>query len=350
VNNSNNIETSETLIKHIRSETMGKAEQELTVIYGERYLKYRQQWQLAGKLDYEPEFPLYIMLEQTYRCNMRCVSCIHGYPHLRKKFSLNDSGMPWNLFERIILEAEENNCPSISTHNNDEPLLVKDLEKRIAFARQHGFMDIIMTTNGIAFTGEKIKAIIDAGVTRILFSIDALTEETYDKVRPGGNFKKVLWAIDKAKQYRASRKSHLPILRVSFVANRLNQHELGQFLKEFSPLVDYIDVQPFCTYYDANLELIPEGARHVPVSEFRCNGPWRYLIVRGNGDALPCPNFYGTELPMGNVYRNSIKEIFNSPAMKQLRREFKEGIYRSPACQECSRSAYVVNIDSLRRK
>jgi radical SAM protein with 4Fe4S-binding SPASM domain len=300
---------------------------------------------LAGELKYEPEFPLYIMLEQTYRCNMRCVSCIHGYPHLRKKFSLDVSCMPWELFERIVLEGEKNNCPSISTHNNDEPLLVKDLEKRIAFARQHGFMDVIMTTNGIAFTEERIKGIIDAGVTRILFSIDALTEETYNKVRPKGNYRRVIKALEKAREYRASRGSHLPILRASFVVNRLNQHELKQFIEEFSSLVDYIDVQPFCTYYDANLELIPDGARLIPESEYRCNGPWRCVVVRGNGDVLPCPNFYGVEMVMGNMYQNSIKEIFNSPAMKQLRREFKEGIFRSPACQACSRSVYEISMD-----
>ena len=207
-----------------------------------------------------------------------------------------------------------------------------------------------MTTNGITFTEKKIKAVVDAGITRILFSLDALTEETYNKVRPGGNFKKVLWAIDKVREYRASRKSHLPILRASFVVNQLNQHELDKFIEVFSSLVDYIDVQPFCTYYDTNLELIPEGARHIPESEFCCNAPWKCLIVRGNGDVLPCPNFYGTELVMGNVYRNSIKEIFNSPAMKQLRGEFKEGIYRSPVCQECSRSVYEVNINNLREE
>jgi MoaA/NifB/PqqE/SkfB family radical SAM enzyme len=85
------------------------------------------------------------------------VSCVHGYPEIRKKYSLGVNCMPWDLYEKIVLEGGENNCPSISTHNNDEPLLIKDLEKRISFAKDHGFMDIIMTTNGVLFTEEKIK-------------------------------------------------------------------------------------------------------------------------------------------------------------------------------------------------
>ena len=345
--NNLNIETSDTLIKHIKSKTMEKAEQELKALFGKRYVLYRQQFDLAGELKYVPVFPLYVMLEQTYRCNMRCVTCIQGYPHLRKKFSFNLNCMPWNLYEKIILEGEKNKCPSVSMHTNDEPLLVKDLENRIAFARQHGFMDIIMTTNGMLFTEEKIKSVIDAGVTRILFSIDAATEETYSKIRLGGDFKKVLKVIKKVKKYRNSRKSNLPILRASFVANQLNQHELGLFLDRFSSLVDYVDVQPFCTYYDVNLELIPENARHISEYVFRCNAPYRHIVVRGNGDVLPCCSFYGTELVMGNVYHNTIKQIFNSPAMKQLRRELKEGNYCNPPCHECSRSTYEVSINNV---
>ena len=334
--------TSDILIKKIKSETLKKAEQELIEIYGQRYLDYRRLWKLSGELKYEPEFPLYIMLEQSFRCNMRCVSCIQGYPHLQKKFSFKEKQMPWELFEKIILEGEKNNCPSIAMHNNDEPLLVKDLEKRIAFAKRHGFMDIIVTTNGINLSDRKIKAIIDAGITRMLFSIDAATEETYNKVRPQGDFKKVLLALKKVKEYRDIIQSPLPILRTSFVVTRINQHELSEFLNKFSNFVDYIDVQPFMKYYDANRHLIPSGSKLI--TDFYCNGPWRTMIVRGNGDVLPCPNFYGAELIMGNVYDKTLKEIFNSNSMKQLRQDFKEGYYRHTACKECSTSIYEIKI------
>lgn len=334
--------TSNTLIRRFNTARLEKAEQELVEKYGERYKEYRRQWCLAEEFKYESLFPLYIMMEQTYRCNMYCRPCIHGYPYLRKKFSFDVSCMPWQLYERVILEGEENSCPSISTHNNDEPLLVKDLEKRISFAREHGFMDIIMTTNGIGFTKERIKTVIDAGVTRILFSIDALTEETYNKVRVGGNFKRVIWALNKVIDYRNSRSSNLPILRVSFVVNRHNQHELGQFIREYSLIVDYIDIQPYCTWKNVNSDLISDDSKQI--TDFRCNGPWRILVVRGNGDVLPCPNFYGVEVVVGNVYKESLKAIFNSSIMRQMRKDFKQGIYRHPVCFECSKSLYYTDL------
>lgn len=339
---SRNISNSATFIKHLNTEGLERAEVELTRIYGERYTQYRQQWKLAGELAYEPPFPLYIMMEQTYRCNLRCPSCVHGYPKLRDTFSFSEACMPRALWDKVVLEGEKNGCPAISVHNNDEPLLVKDLADRIAFAKRHGFMDIIMTTNGTLFTEGKIKAVIDAGVTRILFSIDAANEDTYDKVRVGGNYKKVIWALNKALEYRNELKSYLPIIRVSFCPTIYNQSQLQDFIGEYKNVVDYIDIQPYCGWKGVNEEIKPSNA--VPIQNFRCNAPWRTVIVRGNGDVLPCPNFYGAELILGNTHQNTLKTIFNSTKTKQLRREFKEGRYSHKCCQECSSNTYEVII------
>lgn len=329
-------------IKHYIFESRSKAEQELESRYGRRYRDYRKQYELASNLKHEFRFPIYIMLEQTYRCNLKCVYCIHGYPHLRKRYDLGVSCMPLDLYKRIILEGEKFGCPSIAMMNNDEPLLVKDLGQRIAFAKRHGFMDIIMTTNGNLMTERNIKEIVDAGITKVLFSIDAATEKTYKKVRVGGNFKKVLWAIEKITLYRRKLKTGLPILRASFVSSSVNQHEIALFIRKFSKIVDYVDVQPFLAYYHANRSFIPNNTPKV--SDFHCNQPWRNLIVRGNGDVLPCCSFYGPEIVVGNLYWNSLYEIFNYGLMKQLRIDSKEARYRNVACRECANAFYKLKL------
>lgn len=318
---------------------MRQAEEELEHLYGRRYTDYRKQFRLANELRYEPKFPLYIMLEQTYRCNLGCLSCIQGYPRLRNRYDAGVSCMPWELYAQIILEGREYNCPSVSMHANDEPLLIKDLGRRIAFARKHGFMDVIITTNGILFTEERIKEIIDAGVTRILFSIDASTGNTYRKVR-GGDLKEVIWAINKVREYREKNKTHLPILRASFVPTTLNRQELESFRKKFSRIVDYIEIQPFCTFHNVNIALVPQNAK--PMIDFRCNQPWRSLIVRGNADVLPCCSYWGPEVVVGNLRKKSLYQIFNSILVKRMRKDFKRGYYRHPVCRKCSQNIYYI--------
>ena len=82
-----------------------KAEDELTRIYGKRYTTYRNNYQAACRFEFEPEFPLYLMLEQTYSCNLKCPSCIHGFPDDKKKFDSSTKVMPRDLFEQIIKEG-----------------------------------------------------------------------------------------------------------------------------------------------------------------------------------------------------------------------------------------------------
>ena len=317
---------------------MEQAEQEQLAQYGERYAEYRRQYRAAGSLEYEPPFPLYLMMEQTYLCNLRCPMCIQGLPDKRNLFEPGAVLMPWELYERVVLEGEQYGCPSIAMMVNDEPLYVKDLAKRIEFARDHGFMDVIMTTNGVLFTEEKVRQVIEAGVTRILFSIDAATEETYDKVRIGGDYQKVINAIDMVRDFRAKRKSVLPIIRASFVQNRLNQHETAMFYKKFSELVDYVEIQGFSSYYQDTDALIPQDVS--PIDDFTCSEPWRKLIVRANGDVLPCCSFYGYEVVLGNLRDTTLYDVFNSRRVKKLRSDFKLGIYKDPACAACSKSLY----------
>lgn len=307
--------------------------------YGERYRKYRENYKLAGEYKYEPEFPLYLMLEQSYRCNLKCPSCIHGFPEEKKKFNPDVKIMPRPLFDKIVMEGEQNNCPSISFCVNDEPLLLPDLPERVAYARDHLFMDLFITTNGTFLTLDLAKELIEGGITRILFSIDAASPETYDIVRPGGDFNRVVENLEALVDYKRALDLILPAIRVSFVNSRLNEHERDAFIKRFSPLADYVEIQGLSTYYESNTDLIPKDARHV--DDFSCNEPWRKLIIRANGDVLPCCNFYGYEVVVGNVEKRSLKDIFNGKEVLQLRKDFKEGVYKNPACHTCSKSFYI---------
>ena len=80
-------------------------------IYGKKYKEYKKKWNLALNLKYESDFPLYIMLEQTYKCPLRCVSCVQGYPELRQNFDLkkggnNNTRMDWDTYKKIVGVSE----------------------------------------------------------------------------------------------------------------------------------------------------------------------------------------------------------------------------------------------------
>jgi len=303
--------------------------------FGDRYSEYRKAFEAASRLELETDFPLYIMIEQSYNCNLKCKGCVLAYGDIVKKYSPNKV-MNEELFDKILAEAQENALCSVSMHSVSEPLLVKNLPERVAKAKDAGIMDIILSTNGLLLTKEKAKALIDSGITHFLFSIDAATEETYAKIREPGGFEKVKTAIGYVREVKGD--SATPITRASFVINALNEHEKDLFVTTFKDLVDYIDIQPFDIVEGRSEELIPSNCTRLEPEDVACNLPFTRVIVRANGDVLPCCGWYSNEMVMGNIYDSTIKDIWNSDNMKKLREESRTRSYTSPICKKCIRS------------
>ena len=60
--------------------------------------------------------------------------------------------------------------------------------------------------------------------------------------------------------------------------------------------------------------------------------PWARTVIRGNGDVIVCENFQGADTVTGNIYKNSIHEIYNNDFSRRLRNDGKEGLYKEKAC------------------
>lgn len=72
-----------------------------------------------------------------------------------------------------------------------------------------------------------------------------------------------------------------------------------------------------------------------------CKFPdWR-MVVAYNGDCTICCVDWNMENKIGNIYENSLSDIFHSPLAYQIRQELKSDVYSSMICKQCpSRSSY----------
>jgi len=168
-----------------------KVYQETSESDTKKFQKYRKEWDLTKTFEFEPTFPLYIMTEMTFSCNYRCPQCVLGDNAIQKELLPKNSTMSFELFKKIIDEGEKHQCRSLCVNNTNEPLLLNDLPERIVYARKHGFLDILMNTNGELFTEENSTKILKSGLTRLMISIDAHSKDTFSKIRVGGNYEKV---------------------------------------------------------------------------------------------------------------------------------------------------------------
>lgn len=311
--------------------------------FGERYLQYRKQWGAETTLESIPEFPLYITIETSYKCNLACISCIHGALCSDHKKQLDkqykESVMPQEVMQEILRQARENDLASIGLNWLGEPTLAKDIAERIQQCSDAGIMDIIMSTNGMLLTPSLSESIIRAGISHMLFSVDAASKETYDVTRVHGNFDKVNKNIAEFIRIRNEiTGGPPPLTRTSLVPTMLNQHEITPFIEKYSSIVDYVEIQPFCKSFEELSELIPEGAEQYG---FICDEVFKKATIDVNGDIHPCCSYYGRDIVLGNVMTDNIKDIFSShPILKQIRKDALTQEYSLPGCQKCQKSLY----------
>ena len=152
--------------------------EKLALELGEKFVQYRKMFDSVNRFEIETKFPLYLQVELHQICNLRCPMCSITVPEAREKY-VTDKHLSWEMYEKIILEAEKYECPSLNPQGVNEPLLDQNLEDHIKFAKKHGFIDIFMNTNATLLSEERSKKILEAGLTRLRFSLDAATKETF---------------------------------------------------------------------------------------------------------------------------------------------------------------------------
>ena len=321
-----------------RFKTEADIVEELKEFYGEEFSRYRNEWDKVNNFELETPFPLFVHIEANYHCNFSCVMCTQGSQKLMDKFGYSER-LATSDIKNIIEQGKAFGCPSISIQGDNEPFLVKDMPDWFHMAKEAGFQDIMVNTNGSVMTEKLAVRIIESGLTRLRFSLDAITEDVYKQVRVGGDFEKVKKNLSFFLEVRDRLKSPLPKVGVNFVKMAVNAHELEPFTEYWGDKVDYIVVQDYMApdiggEYDA-LDIEDRA----PVQGFRCPQPWQRLYIRGNGDVTPCCAMFGSYLTIGSIHKDSLVDIWNSTEAKELRKLHAEGRYReNPICLKCSKN------------
>ena len=314
-------------------------------IIGPEFLEYRRKWDQAQRFELELPYPLHVDLELTFACNLRCPMCIISLPKEElREWGDQRAKMTLETAKRIIDEGAREGQASLGLNGINEPLLTPYLVDIIEYAKDKDMLDIMFNSNGFLLTEELSHRLIDSGLTRIMFSLDAITEETYDKIRVRSNFQRVMTNIDTFLRIKREKGAVLPLIRVSFVKMSINEHELDAFIDHWSKKVDFLSIQqygnPFQGEEKAEKEALRAQALDFQFEDlFKCPQPWVRALVRNDGTVVPCCAAVGYRLGMGNIHEKSFKEIWQTDQWQQLRRLHSAGGYReNPVCKECKES------------
>lgn len=305
------------------------------------FLDYREKWEAATEFEYESDFPLQLDFEITNTCNLRCVMCPHGLPADQRDEDYRKARkISFDEYKNIIDEGAQIGLKSVNLNGINEPFLNPEILEFIRYAKQQGILDIMLNTNATLVTEDKIDDILDSGLTRIMFSLDAMTPETYLKVRRSEKFEMVKNNVLNFINRKNERGLTIPVTRVSFVKTNFNVHEADDFLKFWEDKVDYIAMQELISYEKNHAlnQLKPEEGE-LSQQDFKCSQPFQRCFIASDGSVRPCCTIFGKEFNLGNAFETSIEDIWNSDTFIKLRDLHREGKWHEdPICKRCVES------------
>lgn len=276
-------------------------------------------------------------------CNFKCVYCSHSIPSTNK----HEKMFSFEEFVKIVDEIKElcdiNNGTKIKNFaicGLGEPLTCKDLPRMVEYARNKDFTERIeITTNGSLLTRELSDKLIEAGLTRLLISIQGINAEAYKRICGYDiDFDKLIEEIQYFYQHKKQCQVYIKTLDVA-----LNEEERTKFYDIFSPIADMVNIE--------HMEKVFEGIDYAALVTEEKNKQTRYgydwqericcdsLFMRinintdGTVDACGCQQ---PALSIGNLHKQSLKKIWNGALHKKYMEMHLTGNRKKIArCKNC---------------
>jgi len=290
------------------------------------YVRNRILWHWFPRWDILPKFPDHVDVELSSACDLTCPMCYTITDQFKK--AVNRKVMAPELFYKIIDECVANNVYSIRLSLRGEPLLHPNFIELAKYAKDKGIKEVSTLTNGVRLNPEKFEALIDAGLDWLTISFDGLGE-TYESIRKPAKFEESLNKIKAYAEIKKRRKSDKPVIKVQSIWPAI-ANDPKAYYDTFRPIVDLIATNPLIDYKRMDHEI-------VYVENFRCPVLWRRLVIGADGKVLLCSNDEMGHNIVGDVNKQTLKEVWLGPAMSKAREIHRQhkGVEQLAACKEC---------------
>jgi MoaA/NifB/PqqE/SkfB family radical SAM enzyme len=319
--------------------------------------------------------PFFVVLELTYRCNLKC-------PHCYELFRPADKNMKNKTMELKPAEIQSivEQLPrfTLITVNGGEIFLRSDLREILSIIlakhRCH------LYTNGTGITPEMARDLVDMGVTSMGVSVDG-PEAVHDSMRGRGSFAQTIEGIRLLTDLKRRLGKKYPVLNLKTTITDKNVHHASDMVPFAERLgMDYCTFQvlnnsihmggvsfqfsldysqpppPITNVPRAVLEqqlnniqelgsksrvrvrilpklpvpsILEHYANRLEPAAHTCVSPWTTMYVSPTGCVYPCLNYY-----VGNIREQSFRELWNSERYREYRKRLLRG-GQFPDCVGC---------------
>ena len=306
-------------------------------------LAYHFQWKKSGLA------PYILSLELWNECNAGCLFCrdkkgrIYDIDPSRPEGGGIPKGeMPSDWACDIIRQVKDDVLTAV-LYTNGEPLLYKDLPLVVKSATDNKVSTVI-ATNGLLFTEENARALLEAGADLIKIQLSGFTQDIYSiQIRYGHVEKlkeniRMLAGMNKEGGYGT-------IILIDYIYYEYNRHQ-------------YPLIKNFCRELGLKMNIRPGNPKHgledrepalahdpLPL-KMSCDWLWKGMQINWNGQILQCCEavVWGSAKPYDTYQtrKTDVKKVWNGPqAMNMRERIHKKGRGDIPICSQCTRQGVV---------
>ncbi len=161
-----------------------------------------------------------LYVEPTTRCNLQCRTC------MRNTWSEPGGDLSMDIFSRLMRGVEQlGTVQTVALWGIGEPLLHPRILEMVREAGRRG-VATEMVTNGMLLDQAAARGLVDAGLGRLVLSVDGTSSRSYADVRRGGELDALRQNMEHLRD--AAREAGMPgpDVGVEFVLMRSNLSEL----------------------------------------------------------------------------------------------------------------------------
>jgi MoaA/NifB/PqqE/SkfB family radical SAM enzyme len=297
------------------------------------------------KTDRVFSYPTHIQVEPSSICNLRCPLCHVVTEHKTGGF------LSLERFKKIIDEIGDY---SMFLHfwGWGEPFMNKEIFSMIRYAKGKG-LKIISSTNGHFFDSEEnIDRLIDSGLDALIFALDGVDQQTYEKYRKQGDFQKAIQGLSRLLARRNSCGAKTPLVNLRMLVMRDNEGQIEQMRDLARNIgVDVFTIKTLCSFDNetsaktmlpCNMEYRRfeyDQAGNPIRKENPCKKFWNHPTVYINGEVVPCDYHNTQERVLGNAFADINKgfaRVWFGREFRKLRSDFTLKRRTGLRCDKCS--------------
>jgi len=313
---------------------------QLLELYGAKVGQRRARQNGGSLLD----FPPILQVQTKSGCNGECVIC----PQRKIREMFPEAVMSEALFCRIVRQcAGEKNLRGVGFVLQNEPLTDPALFEKIRYFRERADSRAMafIVTNMILLTPDVVPVLLDSGLDALHITCNGFQRRDWEAINRGKS-----WDVFRANldHFLGQDLSRIAVM-LSFVRNNLYRDELKKAVRYWKArglrcfvhginnrggLVD--DYEKFARPVDR--EPLPARLRKTLVKRFLgcCPYPFLQMSVLAEGGVLICTHDWSRKQMIGDLSRQSIREVWNGPVMRDIRLKHLSGRAKEiPSCERC---------------